>query len=85
MLKKNKTLLILAALAAAAYFLFFRKKAGAPTSTVDPVVIKRYPKPGYSGPVNGPFTWASVGTPPNGEYNTIGWTESEYLAAGFKL
>lgn len=41
------------------------------TPYVPPVV--RYKAPGgYSGPVNGPFTWAGVGEPPNGAYTTIG-------------
>jgi hypothetical protein len=35
-------------------------------------VITRVPPPGYSGPVNGPFKWASAGNPPNGVYTTIG-------------
>ncbi len=29
------------------------------------VIVTRVPPPGYSGPVNGPFTWAGIGPPPN--------------------
>lgn len=43
------------------------------TSTpITPVTIIRTPPPGYSGPVNGPFTWSGVGEPPNGDYTVIG-------------
>jgi hypothetical protein len=30
------------------------------------------PPPGYSGPDNGPFTWASAGAPPSGLYTVKG-------------
>jgi hypothetical protein len=44
------------------------------SSSVRPVQqsIQRIPPPGYTGPVNGPFVWAGVGNPPNGEYTTLG-------------
>lgn len=42
------------------------------TDTVDPVILTRKPPPGYSGPLNGPYTWAGIGPPPNGQYTSIG-------------
>lgn len=42
--------------------------AGTPTDNT----LTRKPKPGYAGPVNGPFYWAGVGQPPDGVYNDPG-------------
>lgn len=39
-----------------------------PSTPLAPVVIGYTPPPGYTGPVNGPFTWVGVGEPPNGEH-----------------
>jgi hypothetical protein len=35
-------------------------------------IISYLPKPGYQGPINGPFTWGGVGDPPDGVWVTIG-------------
>jgi hypothetical protein len=42
------------------------------STPINPVIIGRIPKPGYAGPINGPFYWAGVGEPPDGQYTTIG-------------
>lgn len=34
--------------------------------------VSYIPPPGYQGPINGPFTWAGIGDPPNGNWVTIG-------------
>jgi hypothetical protein len=56
--------------------LYLKSKSTAtatPTGTVDNVIITRTPPPGYSGPLNGPFTWASaIGEPPDGKWVVLG-------------
>lgn len=46
---------------------------GLKTNTVtSPLNVIRVPPPGYTGPVNGPFTWGGVGDPPDGKYCVLG-------------
>jgi hypothetical protein len=77
-MKKFKTLLIIAATAAFIYFVFIKNKVAIVASTTgtttvtDPLNILRTPPPGYQGPINGPFTWAGIGEPPDGKYTVLG-------------
>jgi hypothetical protein len=77
-MKKFKTPLIIAAIAVFIYFVFIKNKtaivatATGTTTVTDPLNVLRTPPPGYQGPINGPFTWAGLGDPPDGKYTVLG-------------
>jgi hypothetical protein len=90
MLKKLKWPLILAAIGAVIYFLFIKNKTAVSlataNNTVDPVVVKRYPPPGYAGPSDkGPYYWAGMGSPPDGKFEVLGYTRAEAIAKGYPV
>jgi hypothetical protein len=76
--KKPLIIIIIVAIAAIIYFVFIKNKVAIVASTTgtttvtDPLNVLRTPPPGYQGPINGPFTWAGVGDPPDGKYTVLG-------------